>query len=141
MGREYTLESDLKTLHAKSHANYKACALMNAWDSKTKPNLSHFKHSCLHCMIGKITANAYASHGRYSTHAPGDRVSADLSTNWPVSVNGYEHMLLIVDWHSNKFFTFLLRKKSESSQYLAWWLIYARTHLGHPVKNLHMDDG
>jgi len=50
-------------------------------------------------------------------------------------------MLLIVDWHSNKFFTFLLRKKSESSQYLAWWLIYARTHLGHPVKNLHMDDG
>ena len=111
MAKQYTLHSDLETLHKKSHANFRACALMNAWDGKAKPNRNDFNHSCLYCMTGKITANAYASHGRYSTHKPGDRVSADLSTDWPMSINGYKHLLVIVDWHSNKFFTFLLRTK------------------------------
>ena len=36
---------------------------------------------------------------------------------------------------------FLLRTKKEAPQYLAYWLRYACSHLGHPVKYLHIDGG
>ena len=139
MAAEYAVASDLETRHSKCHRSMRACALMKAWDEKRRPKPSDFSHACLHCMIAKITANAYRSKGRHAAHANGDRVSADCSTNWPISVNGFKHMLLIVDWYSNKFFMFLLRTKKEAPHYLAYWLRYACSHLGHPANYLHID--
>ena len=88
-----------------------------------------------------MTAQIYAKVGRHMAHAPGDHVSADLSTGWPLSIHGFLHFLLIVDWCSNKFWHYLLRTRAESHEYLNWWMIQAKTHLGHAVKVLHIDSG
>jgi hypothetical protein len=140
MAKVYSEMDTLDQMHTRiGHCSYERIARMKAFDTGVPPKASDFVRFCAHCLIGKGTDQGYAKVGRVVAVQIGDHVSADVSTDWPVSINGFKHFLLIVDWKSNKFFGFLLRTRKEANQYLLWWLARARTHLGRAIKNLHVD--
>ena len=132
--------AELETLHCiLGHTNFPRICLMRAWDTGISPSQAEMGCTCLFCMEAKATATVFGKVGRHVTSRRGDRVSADIKTNMGLSMHGYQHILIIVDWFSNKFWLFLLRTRGEAQDWICWWLIKARVHLSYAVRHLYVD--
>ena len=132
--------SELETLHEiLGHTNFSRICLMRSWDTGQSASRAEHQCTCLYCMEAKSTATPFGKVGRHVAQHRGDHVSIDIKTNLGLSIHGFQHILIIVDWFSNKFWLFLLRTRGEAHEWLGYWLIKTKAFLGRPVKNLHVD--
>ena len=142
LARSYTSESHLITKHyCMGHTALGRICLMEEWDTGKKVPADKRKCWCIHCQLAKSHAKAFRKLSAPTVLTPLMWVSADLKVDLPLSVHGFRHYLVIVEWWSEHFWTFLLRKKSEGSKYLLFWMKMAMTsHPGLKIQNLKMDD-
>ena len=143
----YREGSEIEHLHdALAHASDSTIMLMMRHDGKqfTPEELQRADKArwCTSCGIGKAHNSPYNDRKLHLDNTILSYVAADLKTSKGPSTSGFVAYLCIYERRSHKKFSYLLRARSEGSQYLMWWMNRAHTlHHPHRIKYLYMDSG
>ena len=147
LASSYREGSEIAYLHdALAHASDSTIMLMMRHDGKhfTAEELQRADTArwCMPCGIGKAHNAPYNDIKLHLDNSILSYVAADVKTSKGMSSSGFVAYLSIYERRSHKKFTYLLRARSEGSQYLLWWMTRAHTlHHPHRIKYLYLDSG
>ena len=141
----YSSSHDICTLHQiLGHPAKHKVRLMWWWETgrmHKKGNGDHYKGWCICCVMAKIDERTPQYNPLTASSELNDVCSVDLKTDLPRTVRGFKHYMVVVEWHSNMIWVWLLKKKSDAMSHFLSWLRMVRTQQGMPMKFVRMDCG